>query len=527
MGTYDQPPRSPDYDAYVESAKKENARLGRAGGTGNVPVNSGPSDADSQSHKQAMWKEQDERWAKDDEEHAKGEPARKALRVVLDAVAVAEPQPAVILTCASTIKPEPIAWIWPGYLAGGKLHILAGVAGTGKTTIALALAATLTSCGKWPDGTICRTARDVIIWSGEDDPADTIVPRLLAMGADLAHIHIITGSVGEDGKPCEFDPATEIPKLAETLKQYPNTGMLILDPISSTVSGDSHQNTVVRRSLQPVVDLAAKVRCAVVGITHFTKGTAGKDPLERVTGSLAFGAFARLVMVTVKPAKGAEQLHRLIRTKSNIGPDGGGFEYSLTQTNVPGHIDLYASCVLWGEALKGTAGQLADEIEGEGHDDKGPSPREEATGFLLGILADGPRMQRDIEELAAQEGISKATMRRAKVDLGVTSQKMAHGWQWTLKNWVQGAQRAQGAHVFSGTISEHVEHVEQDPHPQDDLHPLTEHVEHLDVKSLHESIQIQSLTKNYQGAQQGAHIPEDEHLANGLPDDDTTTNGEV
>lgn len=361
------------------------------------------------------------------------------------------PSQGVILTCAGSIKPEPINWIWPGYLAAGKLHILAGMAGTGKTTIALALAATLTSNGRWPDGTVCRIARDVIIWSGEDDPADTLVPRLMAMGADLSRIHFVTNT-NEDGSARPFDPSTDMTMLAEKLTAYPNAGMLLLDPISSAVTGDSHQNTVVRRSLQPVVDLAANVRCAVLGITHFTKGTTGKDPLERVTGSLAFGAFARVVLSTVKPAKDSGKSHRLIRTKSNIGLDGGGFGYSLTQANVPGHNDLYASCVLWGEALEGSAGELADQIEGEGSGSYGRgAPREEAKEFLLRTLDDGPRMQREIMALADQEGIASKTLKRAKKELGVISTQLSNGWQWSLKNWTQGGSEGHRAPIPCGT----------------------------------------------------------------------------
>ncbi|MHB8115583.1 MAG: AAA family ATPase [Acidithiobacillus ferrivorans] len=353
----------------------------------------------------------------------------------------ATPTPRVSLTCAKSIQPEKIAWIWPEWLAAGKLHILAGMAGTGKTTIALAVAATLSSRGRWPDRTVCHTAADVVMWSGEDDAADTLVPRLLAMGADVARVHLITGTVDDNGRRRGFDPSVDIPVLEKALLRV-NPRLLILDPISSAVSGDSHQNTEVRRSLQPVVDLAGRLGCAVLGITHFTKGTVGRDPLERVTGSLAFGAFARVVWATIKPAQESDdQQRRLVRTKSNIGPDGGGFEYDLTQTTVPGHSDLYASCILWGEALEGSARELAGQIEEEktSGDEKGLSPREEATEFLLDILSDGPRMQREIVELADQEGIALKTLKRAKKDEGIVSTKLANGWQWSLKNWVTGA----------------------------------------------------------------------------------------
>jgi len=289
----------------------------------------------------------------------------------------------------------------------------------------------------------------VVIWSGEDDAADTLVPRLMTMGADLERVHLITGATDEEGRKRGFDPAADMIEL-KTALALKNPRLLILDPISSAVSGDSHQNTEVRRSLQPVVDLASSLGCAVLGITHFSKGTAGRDPLERVTGSMAFGALARLVWATIKPAKDSEdQNRRLIRTKSNIGPDGGGFEYSLEQMAVPGMADLYGSCILWGDTLEGSAIELAGQIE-EDRPDNTPSPREEAKDFLLVMLGDGPRMQTEIKELADQEGIAIATLKRAKKDFGIVSTKLADGWQWKMKNWVDEDQGDQEDQILKG-----------------------------------------------------------------------------
>ena len=94
---------------------------------------------------------------------------------------------------ASTYTVEPINWLWPGWLARGKVHILAGAPGTGKTSIAMALGATITTGARWPDGTPAEPG-EVLMWSGEDDPSDTLIPRLMAVGADLERVHIIHGA---------------------------------------------------------------------------------------------------------------------------------------------------------------------------------------------------------------------------------------------------------------------------------------------------------------------------------------------
>ena len=265
----------------------------------------------------------------------------------------------VVLTCASNMRPEPITWLWNAWLACGKLHILGGAPGTGKTTIALNLAATLTTGGHWPDGTQSPIG-NVAIWSGEDDPRDTLLPRLIAAGADCTRVHFIDGTQeGTERQP--FDPARDIEPLRRKLAEIGNVRLLIVDPIVSAVTGDSHKNAEVRRSLQPLADLAEDLRCALLGITHFSKGTGGRSPVERLNGSLAFGALARVVLVAAKNQNETEDgrgTRIFCRAKSNIGRDDGGFEYDLQQGELPEDPDIIASAVRWGEALEGTAREL-------------------------------------------------------------------------------------------------------------------------------------------------------------------------
>ena len=154
----------------------------------------------------------------------------------------------VVLTCGSELTPEPVQWLWPNWLALGKLHILAGAPGQGKTTIAMAMAATVTIGGRWPDGTRCE-AGNVLIWSGEDDPADTLLPRILAAGGDRSKVFFISGSqIAGEVEP--FDPARDMGYLLAAVEQIGGIKMLIVDPVVSAVTGDSHKNTEVRRALQ-------------------------------------------------------------------------------------------------------------------------------------------------------------------------------------------------------------------------------------------------------------------------------------
>jgi putative DNA primase/helicase len=224
----------------------------------------------------------------------------------------------------ATVMPEPIDWIWQGYLARRKLHILAESKGDGKTTIAVSLAAAYTSRGILPDGNRALLG-DVLMWSGEDNLADSLLPRLIMCGGDPARFHYIGGIEESSGKERPFDPSCDIPALIEAVRALPALVLIIIDPIVSAVAGDSHKNAETRRGLQPLVDLASELEAGVLGLTHFTKNTTGRDPIDRITGSLAFGALPRVLLGTAKPLD-ANRPRRLVRVASNIGPDGGGFE---------------------------------------------------------------------------------------------------------------------------------------------------------------------------------------------------------
>lgn len=337
------------------------------------------------------------------------------------------PRDKVILTCGADLTPQPVRWLWQYWLALGKLHILAGAPGQGKTTIALAMAATVTIGGRWPDGSRCD-AGNVLIWSGEDDPADTLLPRLLASGADRGRCHFIKGAM-RDGTVVPFDPARDLHQLREEIDRIGGIRLLIVDPVVSAVTGDSHKNTEVRRALQPLVDMADACNCAVLGITHFAKGGQGTDPAQRVVGSVAFTAVARIVMVAAK-VKGDEgqDARILARGKSNIGPDDGGFAYHLEQREpIPG---IPASCIAWGKAVQGTARELLTDPDEPQQELSDASAKDAAIDFLVEILKDGSAPSKYVETEAKAAGVSWATVRRAADTIGVTKRKMNDAWYW-------------------------------------------------------------------------------------------------
>lgn len=359
----------------------------------------------------------------------------KAMAAGLDAAAGIKPDAkriplndGVILVCGGNITPQPVAWLWEYWLAQGKLHVLAGAPGQGKTTIALALCATVTVGGRWPDGSRC-TPGNVLIWSGEDDPADTLIPRLIAMRGDPNRVYFVEG-VATNGEVRTFDPAREMAQMLGAIEKIGGIQLLIVDPIVSAVTGDSHKNTEVRRALQPLVDLAATCNCAVLGISHFSKGGQGQDPTQRVVGSVAFGAVSRVVMVAAK-VKSDDGTDRRIfaRSKSNIGPDDGGFEYHIQQTEViPG---IQASYIAWGAAVAGTARELLTDPD----DGDGTSDATDAAELLRAELyTDSWASSETASKPLKDAGFSKKQIWSASKKLNVGRKKdgMAGGWLWRL-----------------------------------------------------------------------------------------------
>ena len=334
----------------------------------------------------------------------------------------------VDIVAASEIPILPIHWLWQNWLAAGKLHILAGPPGTGKTMLALAFAAALsnggTDQGRWPDGTFAPFGR-VLIWSGEDDIADTIVPRLVAAGANRQHVFVLRGT-REGGRSRAFDFTRDMPRLREEIAAIGNIKLVIIDSIVQAVAGDSNRNSEVRRNLEPLTEMAAQYGFAILGLTHVSKGSGGKDPVDRVTGSLAFAAVARIVMLTGKAEADDDSASHgvLVRAKSNLGPSDGGFEYQICPVAVSaGMSTADSSAIAWNSTpLRGTAKDILRAAVGHATEPK-VGKLEIAIEFVKHQLAGGPRPRADIEAQAKEAGIAPATLRRAREKLGVETQK--------------------------------------------------------------------------------------------------------
>jgi putative DNA primase/helicase len=355
-------------------------------------------------------------------------------------IAASQSVSSLIIRCMADIEAEKVEWLWPGRIAIGKQTLIGGEPGLGKSQITAALAAAVTTGGRWPcdEGTAPRGG--VIILSAEDDAGDTIRPRLDAAGADVREVHLISAVTQKDGTGRRsFNLQADLGELEKEIARIGNVRLVIIDPVSSYLGKtDSHKNADVRGTLEPLGDMAARLRVAVVSITHFSKG-AGQSAVNSFIGSIAFVAAARAAFIVTRDPDNDDPARRLfVQAKNNLAMDSGGLAFRVEQ-RIVGH-DIVASAIHW-ESERIT--QTADEILAAGRDGKDKPERDEAEDFLRDILATGPRPATEVLAEAKGAGLAERTVRRALKSVGIKPYRKAESgdglgksgrWYWSLPN---------------------------------------------------------------------------------------------
>jgi len=271
----------------------------------------------------------------------------------------------------------------------------------------------------------------VFLLSAEDDPADTIRPRLDAAGALVQAVELVEGVRRKDGETGSFNLAEDIAALDEMLTgndmAVVPVRLLIVDPISAYLGDtDSHVNASVREALAPLAALAGKHKVAVVAVSHLNKS--GGAAIYRATGSLAFMAAARAAWVVGRDPDNEERC-LMVPVKQNLAPNEGGFAYRIEAVNTPSGIP--AARVAWEEGrVQGDANQLLSNEE--------PGERaawQEAADWLRERLAGSSFVPaKDVQREAAENGITKKSLWEASKRLGVVKGKSSYtgGWTWSL-----------------------------------------------------------------------------------------------
>ena len=340
------------------------------------------------------------------------------------------------------VKPESINWAWKNRFAFGKMAMVAGDPGLGKSTLLTEIAALHTIGGDFPCGEGKAIPCEVAILTAEDGLSDTLAPRLIAASADMEKIHFITGtkSEGTDDQAAMFDITQDIATLRKYLKANPAIKVLIIDPLTAYLGAGTKakENTDVRRVLTPLIALIENFGIALLANNHLNKS--GGKALYRILDSIAFTAVGQIIHLVVEDAD-TRELRKFICSKINIGSMPLGLTYIIQKLWITGEQgeQIETSRIVWGTQH---IDETADEALGGGDD--APSMAEEAENLLREVLANGRMAVQDIEAearaagcLGAAKEIKNSKPFRTACDrLGITHEREGFGpgakYYWKL-----------------------------------------------------------------------------------------------
>jgi hypothetical protein len=334
------------------------------------------------------------------------------------------------IQCLADVEARAVPWLWPCRIPSGRLTLLVGRPSAGKSLLTCDLAARITTGVHWPEPGFARAPLgDVLLVCAEDDPADTIKPRLIQAGADCRRVHLLRAAkVREaDGREREvaFD-LSNVEVIHDALARLPECRLLVIDPIGSFLGGrtDAHRDNEVRAILAPLAQLAAEHEVAILLVCHTRKAGAPYAD-DMVLGSRGFVGLARSVLhLTTDPDDRTRRL--LLPGKCNLAAPAAGLAFRIVS---PGRLE-------WEPAP--LEGLHADDVMAppDRPQKTGPEPvsRDEASDWLTELLRDGPLAVSEIQKQVKQAGLNWRTIRRAREALGIVPRKLGFdgGWEWAL-----------------------------------------------------------------------------------------------
>ena len=314
---------------------------------------------------------------------------------------------------ASDIEPKEVKWLWYPYIPFGKVTLLQGDPGDGKSKFMLSLAALLSKGEALPfSDEEEREPITIIYQTTEDDADDTVVPRFNSAGGNGDNLIFIK----EDMKSLSFGDN----RIREAIEKY-NAKLLILDPMSSYIGESCSMNNAneTRAEFNHLIAVAKKTGCAIVIIAHMNK-MKDSNPLYRTNGSIDIAGAARSILAIIRTAnKEAPAERYLVQVKSNLAPTGSAilFEVAESGVNFVSEMEMTAE-----EAFSSLAPKMGRPNETELR----------AKDFILEMLQDGEMLANDCEAKLEEAGFKKSTIKKAKKKAGVVSHKKGFLWYWSL-----------------------------------------------------------------------------------------------
>lgn len=327
------------------------------------------------------------------------------------------------------LERRPLNWVWAGRIPAGKLTMLEGDPGLGKSMLWAKVVAHLTTGEPLPGDGEVRDPSHVLVICAEDDLNDTIVPRLAAAEADLTRVHSLALHRDDKGHLIPLSIPEDLPRLRQTIEQT-NAALVVFDPITAYLSEtiNSGNDASVRRALTPLAEIAQTSGAAVLLIRHLNK-QGDLKALYRGGGSIAFIGAARSGLIVDRHPE-QEGVVVLAQTKSNLARGVPALTYSVESWDE----DITVPVVAWGVEMDLTADELLKKPDGR----VDAPARDEAVTFLRDLLSDGPVSAREIKAHASEAGIAWRTVERAKERALVRTRRRQDehgrilGWEWFI-----------------------------------------------------------------------------------------------
>ncbi len=321
----------------------------------------------------------------------------------------------------SEVQPVDVSWLWHPYIPLGKITILQGDPGCGKTTLVLLLAAMLSRGESFPENRLLQNPVTVIFQTAEDGLDDTIKPRLMQYGADCSKIQFL--------EYAEKELTLDDERVEKAILKA-EAKLFVFDPIQAFLGQrvDMHRANEVRPILRRLGAIASRTGCAIILVGHMTKGKT--KSLYRSLGSVDIVAAARSVLLFAKHPEDAT-MRCMAPVKSSLAAEGKTIAFTLKENGLQFHsfCNISTECLLEGSSSE--EGAL-----------------DEAKRFLLKQCREGIVKSQSLWEMAQANNISHSTYKRAKKQLGISSKKIGDQWFSCLPNEInilenQGDQEVQ------------------------------------------------------------------------------------
>ena len=314
--------------------------------------------------------------------------------------------------------------------------MLGGPPGLGKSQLTAFISAVVSNGGTWPCGEGSTLPGDVIFMSAEDGIRDTIVPRLMAAGANTSRVHIVAAATKPDGTGRKtFSLKTDVDLLEAKAREIGAVRLIIVDPISAYMGGaDGNGNVETREVLEPLAEMADRLRIAVVAVTHLNKGGAGgQSALNQFAGSIAFVAAARAAFAVIEDSED-DGRRLLLQAKNNLGAKCNGLAFRLEQRIVSGDI-LSSNVMFESDHVSQSIDEALTASESRGAAGGGQTSKDDAAEFLGDVLSHGPVDVLEVERLARAATLLGAdkplrqnkAFREARKSLGVVTSRDGFG----------------------------------------------------------------------------------------------------